>query len=132
MGLLDVFKRRSGVLGDELDGETPELLVERLGGTVVFRDYRAPWRYSSYKYERFRRGCALAVTSRRLVVKAGWQFVLSVPRTALAGVQISVPEPDVLSIDVPDSVLVDPRTSGRVTVRLRTPDALRIEAVVVA
>ncbi|MBM7786908.1 hypothetical protein [Tenggerimyces flavus] len=57
MGLLDVFKRRSGVLDGELEGDQPVVLADRL---------------------------------------------------------------------------VDPPTSGQVTVRLRTPDALRIEAALVA
>jgi hypothetical protein len=136
MGLLDVFKRRSGVFSDELRSElaaeSPLVLAERLGGTVVFRQYRAPGRYSSYKYEKFVRGLALAVTDRRVVVLAGWQFRLHLPRTALAQVEITVPEPEVLCIDVLDASLVDPRTSGRVTVTVRTPDAPRIAAAVSA
>jgi hypothetical protein len=123
----------SGRLPDDLRGSlTAEgivLLDEGLSGSVTYINYRAPGRSSSWRKAPFTG--AIAITGQRLVVAA-----------SRGGKPINVPLADPLrdavkvSADGPDKVLFsvdpsafDPRKSGTVEVRLRTPRAAEVVAL---
>jgi hypothetical protein len=110
-------------LRSELASEGIYLLEERLWGTVTYRDYRAPGRYSSFRKELVRG--AVVITSRRFLVWTGRAKHVNVP--------LRPPLPVAVALDGPERVVVGydagrfrPERSGRVEIRLRTPSAGRI------
>jgi hypothetical protein len=101
------------------------VLAEGLRGSILYRNYRAPGQYSSYKIEAVRG--AVAVTPRRLVVAINGHKHVDVPHDhALRGaVRVGVDDKGRLAIGY-DPTAFDPRRSGEVTIRLRTDAADRV------
>jgi hypothetical protein len=109
----------------QLDAEGAEILEDGLRGTVTWRDYRAPHRYSSFR----KKGVyvAIALTARRLLVQRTGGKEIDVPfeHPGFAAIEASLDEPDRLCIAF-DPGAFDPRASGRIELRLSTPQAGRI------
>jgi hypothetical protein len=118
----------------QLESEGLLLVEEDLGGSVTFRDYRAPGRRSSL--EKVATGGSIAITRRRIVI------FLAGGKPNLRGKHMDVPldDPRIRTVEVtadgPDKVCVaydpsqfNPATSGRVEVRLKTPKAGEIVAI---
>ncbi len=98
--------------------------AEELVGTLTLRDYRAPWRYTSWSKETV--SGAIAVTEQRLVVWAQGRSVLDVTRGAkLAGLEVTVHGSDEVCFGFEAGDFHEGR-SGRVEFRLRTAEAVRI------
>lgn len=110
------------------------LVEEDLGGSLTFRNYRAPGRRSGL--EKVAIGVAIAITRQRVVI---W---ISGGKPGLKGKHMDVPLDDprlrgiAVTIDGPDKVCLaydphafNPDTSGRVEVRLKTPKAAEIVAL---
>jgi len=118
----------------QLAAEQFLLVEEDLGGSLTFRNYRAPGRRSSL--EKFAIAGAIAITRQRVVV---W---ISGGKPGVKGKHMDVPltDPRIRGIEVttdgPDKVCIAydphqfrPDTSGRVEVRLKTPRAAEIVAL---
>jgi hypothetical protein len=121
--------RLKGDLRTSLDAEGVLLLEEGLSGTVTYINYRAPLHYSAWR--------KVAITGA--IAITGQRFVVAVSR---ARNHIDIPLTDKrrdavkVTADGPDKVLfsVDPsafdaRKSGTVEVRLRTPRAPEVVAL---
>ena len=109
----------------ELDAEGAEILADELRGTVTWRRYRAPGRYSSYR----KKGVyvAIALTGRRLLVQRTGGKDIDVPfdHPGFRAIEASLDEPDRLCLAF-DPGAFDPEASGRIEVRLTTPEAGRL------
>jgi hypothetical protein len=119
-----------GRLPDELRAGLAEyegylVLAEGLRGSILYRNYRAPGQYSSFKIEAVRG--AVAVTPRRLVVSINGHKHVDVPHDhPLRGaVDASVDDKGRLAIGY-DPSKFDPRRTGEVTIRFHTEAADRI------
>lgn len=109
-----------------LQAEGIELLEESCWGSVTFRNYRAPRRYSSWR----RKGvlAALALTPRRLVIAASRELLLDLPYASPAFASLRVAhEPGQLTVEFAAADLYADRR-GEVAIRLSTPRAAEIEA----
>jgi hypothetical protein len=123
----------SGKLPDDLRGSlTAEgivLIEEGLPGTVTYIGYRAPGRYSTWRRVAFTG--AIAVTGQRFAVFAsrGGKHI-DVPLSAglRDAVKVSADGGDKVLFSVDPSAF-DPRKSGTVEVRLRTPRAAEVVAL---
>jgi hypothetical protein len=117
-----------------LESEGFVLVEEDLPGSITFRNYRAPRQRSSF--EKVATGGSIAITRRRIVI------FLAGGRTGLRGKHMDVPldDPRIRTVEVtadgPEKVCVaydpskfNPATSGRVEVRLKTPRAGEIVAI---
>jgi hypothetical protein len=111
-----------------LEAEGADVLADGLRGTVTFRHYRAPGRRSNWRKVGMRGG--VAVTRRRVVVTgaAGEGVDLAREDPRLAQIEVTAEEPDRLLVAYDASVLAA-RRAGRVEIRLRTPEAARIAAL---
>jgi len=67
------------LLGDRLRMEGVVVSDEGIGGSVTYRDFRAPGRYSSYRIQAFIG--SIVVTNIRLVGLMGSRFAVNVPFT---------------------------------------------------
>jgi hypothetical protein len=109
----------------ELEAEGAEIIEDGLKGSITWRDYRAPGRYSSWR----KKGVyvAIALTPRRLLVQRTGGKEIDVPfdHPGFAAIEPSLDEPDRLCLAF-DPAAFDPRASGRIEVRLSTPQAGRI------
>jgi hypothetical protein len=112
-----------------LDAEGVVLLEEGLPGTVTYINYRAPMQYSSWRKVAITG--AVAITGQRFVVAAsrGGNHI-DVPLTDQRrdAVKVSADGPDKVLFSVDPSAF-DPRKSGTVEVRLRTPRAPEVVAL---
>jgi hypothetical protein len=126
------FLRRfvgSGRLPDQIRAELARtdviLLEEGLAGSVTYRRYRAPGKYSSWRKEPV--AGAVALTASRLVVWAGNFKHIDVPlaHPVRATIEVRADRPDRVCFAY-DAGATNPNRSGRVEVRLRTPQATRI------
>jgi hypothetical protein len=101
------------------------LLEEELPGSVTYRNYRTPKRYSKLR----RQGVmgSIALTDRRLLVWANHVKHVNMPHhdPLRAGVKVTVDQPDLVCVSY-DAGAGDPSTSGQVEVRLRTTRASTI------
>ncbi len=120
----------SGRLPEDLRGELLAsgdvvLLEEALLGSVTYRRYRGPGRRSSWAREAVRG--AIAVTAGRVVIWAGRVKHVDVPRPSshLAALEVTTERQDRLCVAY-DAGAFNPNMTGRVKVRLRTPQAARI------
>ena len=101
------------------------MLEEELPGSVTYRDYRTPKRYSKLR----RQGVmgSIALTDRRLLVWANHVKHVSVPHhdPLRARIKVTVDQPDQVCVSY-DAGTRDPSMSGQVEVRLRTTRASTI------
>lgn len=123
----------SARLRDELVSEDLVLVVERVRGTVVLRDFRGPRAWSWKSYERKSVLCAVAVTGFRLVVIAGWWPVVNVPfgHAIWRSAEVSA-DGDRFRVFMPDLRLVGAGRAGSMDVRVCTPEAGAIAGLVSA
>jgi hypothetical protein len=104
------------------------LLEEGLTGSITYRNYRVPGQYSSWRKAAV--SGAVAVTPQRLVVWAGKGKHIDIP---LAGpwrdaLEVTAEQGDRICFAY-DAARFSPSRSGTVQVRLRTPNAARIAAL---
>jgi hypothetical protein len=101
------------------------LLEEELPGTVTYRNYRTPERYS--KLRRKAVMGSIVLTDRRLLVCADRVKHVNVPHhdPLRAGIKVTVDQPDWICVSY-DAGAGNPDRSGRVEVRLRTARASTI------
>ncbi|WP_197946249.1 hypothetical protein [Phytohabitans suffuscus] len=101
------------------------LVEEGLTGTVTYRGFRAPGRYSSWRKETVTG--AIAIAPDRLVVWAGHFRHIDVPLThpVRGTVEVRAERPDRVCFAY-DAGATNPERAGRVEVRLRTAQAERI------
>jgi hypothetical protein len=108
-----------------IEPEGIEILEEGLWGSITFRNYRAPGRYSSWK----RSGIlgSIALTSRRIVAYGFAQRLLDIPydHPTFAAVAFALEGQGRLCATFEASAFHADR-SGTIEVRLRTPQAARI------
>lgn len=111
-------------LRSSLEAEGITFLVEGLTGSITYRNYRAPGRYSS----RAKQGTAgaIGISGQRLVVWVSRGGYIDIP-LAMAGsaVQVSSDKPDRVSFKY-DAGRFRPETSGQVEIKLKTPQAAQI------
>lgn len=102
--------------------EQPLALEEELTGSVTYRNYRAPGRYSSWRKQAV--AGAIAVTPGRLLVWAGRFKHINVPHRhpLRASIKITAEAPDRLCFGY-DAAAGGSERSGQVEVRLRTARA---------
>ncbi|MDQ7911018.1 hypothetical protein RB614_41675 [Phytohabitans sp. ZYX-F-186] len=118
----------SGRLPDRIRAELAAsdvvLIEEGLTGSVTYRRYRAPGEYSSWRKEAV--AGSVAVGANRLVVWAGRFKHIDVPldHPVRATIEIRADRPDRVCFAY-DAGTTNPSRSGRVEVRLRTPQAAR-------
>jgi len=116
-------------LRTSLDAEGVLLLEEGLPGTITYINYRAPRQYSSWRKVAFTG--AIAITGRRFVVAAsrgGRPIDVPLAHERRDAVTVSADGPDKVKFSVDPSAF-DPRKSGTVEVRLRTPRAPQVVAL---
>jgi hypothetical protein len=106
----------------ELAAERPILLEEGLVGSVTYRRFRAPGKYSSWKREAA--AGAIAITARRFVVWAGRFKHIDMPHghPVRATIEVVADRPDRIRFSY-DAGATNPSRSGRVEVRLRSAQA---------
>jgi hypothetical protein len=109
----------------ELEAEGVEILEDGVRGTVTWRQYRAPHRYSSFR----KKGVyvAIALTARRLLVQrtGGKEIDVPLDHPGFLAIEASLDEPDRLCLAF-DPGAFDPEASGRIEVRMSTPQAGRL------
>ena len=112
-------------LRTELQAEGAELLVEGMPGSVTFRDFRAPGRYSKWKKQAM--SGALALTATRLVMKRSHGPVVTIPIDSelFRDLAPELEAPDRLCLHI-DASALGPRASGKIEARFRTDQAERI------
>jgi len=101
------------------------LLEEELPGTVTYRNYRTPKRYSKLRKQTVMG--AIVLTDRRLLVWANRVKHVDVPHhdPLRAGIKVTVDQPDRICVSY-DAGAGNPDMSGQVEVRLRTARASTI------
>jgi hypothetical protein len=125
----------SGRFDDLLRAEltSTDLLVldEGLTGSITYRDYRAPGRYSSWRKEAI--SGAIALSAQRLVVWAGRGKHIDIPLTGpyRDAVEVSLEPKDRICFTYQAGYFRRDR-SGTVQVRLRTRHAARIAEILAA
>ena len=112
----------------ELVAEQPLLLEEGLPGSITLRHYRAPGQRAGWKKRAI--SGAIAVTPHRLVVGVGGRKNVDIPLThpRRSALTVVAETPDRVCIAY-DAGAFDDTRSGQVEVRLRTPQAPRIAAL---
>lgn len=108
-----------------LEAEGIHFLEEGLWGTITYRNYRAPGRYSSWRKRAF--VGALALTSKRVLACWGRERLLNITfdQPLLAAVNFSLEKPDCL-LAAYDAARFHGDRSGQVELRFSTPQAGRI------
>jgi hypothetical protein len=101
------------------------LLEEGLTGSVTYRGYRAPGRYSAWRKQAV--SGAVALTADRLVVWAGGfrHIDVELAHPLRATIEVRAERPDRVCFAY-DAGATNPSRSGRVEVRLRTTQAERV------
>jgi hypothetical protein len=139
MGLLRRLFLGSGRLPDDLraqlTGEGLVLLEEELPGSITYRNYRAPRRRATL--EKSAINAAIAITSQRVVVFIGGGKAMDrgkhmdVPFTdhRIRDLEVVAESPGKVRIAYNPAVF-RPETSGRVELRLKTPHAPDIVALI--
>jgi hypothetical protein len=104
------------------------LLEEDLGGSVTYRDFRAPGRYSSYKLQPM--SWALALSSRGLLLWHGRSPFIDIAWTEprIAALHARVDEKGQLAITW-DASTFQPSWSGSIEVHVRCADAAAVLAL---
>lgn len=132
MPFLSRFLKRTGEPPEELraglvaDGIV--LIEEHLNASLTFRHYRAQGKRFSFR--RRWMGGAVIVTRNRFVICLGRQKYVDVPRLDLTQcLEVGVEEPGVLLVAF-DPARFDSKVSGRVEVRLQTPNAAKLRELV--
>jgi hypothetical protein len=117
--------RLSDQFRDALSAEGMLLLEEELPGSITYRNYRAPGRYSSWKKEPT--SGAIAITASRLVVWTGKSKHIDLPRSGplRTAVEVTLDGADHVRFGY-DAGRFSAERSGQVEVRLRTSQAARI------
>jgi hypothetical protein len=105
-----------------LEAEGIMALDEGLRGSITYRKYRAPGRYSSFRKEAT--SGAVAVTGQRLVVWAGHGKHIDVPlvHPSRALIEVGLDAPDRIHFRY-DAATFSQSRSGTVEIRLRTERA---------
>lgn len=112
------------LLGDRLRMEGVVVSDEGVGGSVTYRDFRAPGRYSSYRKQAFIG--SIVVTNVRLVGLMGSRFAVNVPFTDARIRQLQISrERDRLVIAF-DASLFHDDWSGTIEYRYHTSQAADI------
>lgn len=108
-----------------LEAEGIHFLEEGLWGTITYRNYRAPRRYSAWRKQAF--VGALVLTSKRVMACWGreWLLHITFDHPLLAAVNFSLEKPDCL-LAAYDAARFHTDRSGQVEVRFSTPQAGRI------
>jgi hypothetical protein len=112
----------------ELEAEGLVLLEENLRGRIAYRRFRAPGRRFNGKvvWERM----ALGISEARFVLycRSGRAELIDSPfsEPRWNAVDVSLVADDALSIHVDYDRMGEPKVSGEVTIRVRTPSAVRI------
>lgn len=93
---------------------------EGIRGTVTYRNFRAPGRYSNWKRQWF--SSTLALTEKRLWALRLRSEIINVPLDdpRLKEMEFTFEEPETLCIGF-DAALFQPDWSGRIEYRFRTP-----------
>lgn len=129
MGLLRRLFLGSGRLPEPLRGELiaagPSILEEGLYGSITYRHYRAPRKRTNW--QKVGIAGAIAVTDRRFVVWGNRSKQVDVPLADqhLSRLEIGLDGADRLLVAYAAEDFSDDR-SGRVEIRLRTPQATQI------
>jgi len=112
------------LIGDRLRMEGIVLADEGIPGSVTYRDFRAPGRYSSWRKQAFIG--SVVVTNTRLVALMSGRFAIDVPFTdeRIRGLQMSR-ERDSLLIKF-DAGLFHDDWSGTIEYRYRTSQAAEV------
>lgn len=108
-----------------LDAEGIMALDQGLPGSITYRHYRAPGRYSSYQKQAVTG--AIAVTGQRLVVWAARSKQIDVPliHPSRALIDVHAVTADRIGFSYDAAKFSDTR-SGSVEIRLRTPNVTHI------
>jgi hypothetical protein len=124
----------------KLTGELPEelrtelvadgilLIAEHRRATLTLRHYRAPGLRSGFR-RKWMRGAAIVTRNRFVICLGRHKFVDVARRDVAQRLEVTVEKPGVLCVAF-DPAQFNPRTSGRVEVRLRTPEAERFVGTV--
>lgn len=109
-------------LATQLKGEGVILMDEGLKGSVTYRNFRAPGRYSKWRRQWYT--AALALTQFRLLALRHSRTIINVPLTdeRINSMQFSVEEGDTFLVGF-DASLFNNDWSGRIECRFRTPQA---------
>jgi hypothetical protein len=112
-------------LRQSLEAEGIMALDQGLPGSITYRHYRAPRRYSSYRKEGMTG--AIAVTGQRLVVWGRRTRQIDVPliHPSRALIEVRTEPPDHLYFSY-DAAKLSSDRSGSVEIHLRTPAAAHI------
>jgi hypothetical protein len=132
VGLLAKLLLGNGTLRPELraalEAEGLVLLEERLRARLTYRRFRAPGRRFNGKvvWER----AALGISEARFVLycRSGRVELIDSPFTQprLSAVGVLLDGDDAVAIDVDYDRMGEPTVSGEITIRVRTPSAVRI------
>jgi hypothetical protein len=131
MGLFASWMRKhpplNAGLRSELYAEGIEVLDDAASATIIYRHYRAPGR--RYGYRSTRTGVALALTDRRLLVQSRGGSVINVPwQQARSGGLMTTLDGDRLLVAF-EAAAFSANQSGRVEVRVRSPQAATAAAI---
>jgi hypothetical protein len=109
-------------LTDALESEGIILLDEGIRGTVTYRNFRAPGRYSNWKRQWF--SAAIILTKERLLAFRLRSKIINVPLTdeRFRQLRVSLEDEDTLLIAF-DASLFQADASGTIEYRFRTPHA---------
>jgi hypothetical protein len=111
-------------LRSSLEAEGITFLAEGLTGSITYRNYRTPGRYSSLAKQGT--AGAIGISGQRLVVWVSRGGYVDVPLAMVgSAVQASADQPGRVSFRY-DAGRYRPETSGQVEIRLKTPQAAQI------
>jgi hypothetical protein len=113
----------------QLESEGILLLDEGIRGSVTYRNFRAPWRYSNWKRQWYT--ASIGLTGTRLIALRNSTPIINVPLTdqRICQLRLSREGDDTLLVAF-DAGLFHDDWSGTIEYRFRTPQAqLFIEAV---
>jgi hypothetical protein len=117
-------KANEELLRAALAAEGVQVLAEKLRGSITYRNFRSPGRYSNWRKVSTRG--TVALTGRRLLVVAGRGQTIDVPfddpRRTLLELSVDKPGRLCIAITAPD----DAEWSGTIEIRLKTPLAEQI------
>jgi hypothetical protein len=108
-----------------LEAEGIILIAEDLRGSITFRNYRAPGRYSSWRRQAL--GGAIALSQRRVVAYSGTTRLLDLPydQPTIKAIDVQLEKPNRLLIVFEASAFHADR-SGTIELRFGTPQAAQI------
>jgi hypothetical protein len=107
-----------------LEAEGINFLAEDLTGSITYRNYRAPGK--RYGVAKQGTAAAIAISGQRLVVWVSRGSYIDIPLAMVgSAVEASSDQPDRMSFRY-DAGRFRPETSGKVEIRLKTPQAAQI------